>query len=1321
MQLVAAPLVSRIGLCCATAGLAADGIDRVVAATCHQRPPQQQQPASQQPTSAATTAQLQPGADGGADTVVYAVTASGWLFAGSMAGRPYSLAWQGQAARGGSAASLHTGALRFNPGRERYELLLVQPGGWQVLHSTGLQAGTGFPAGWAVAGACLPASQSLPLLLVPFSAAWRRQQQQQQQQQQQPGNGAPVSAAATNQDLGQRRAVTFATPFAQGDPGSAATTSSSSSSGSAYRGSGKIDDSGSSWDPRMDEEGDDLEEPSEGESPVGSGAFGALRDGSGRSPGGGPDAAPRAPLAGGLLLNEQADASGSNSSSEAVVIWDVAGSCSVYNLGRGSSSSGDGVGVKPELLRSWPLLTKPARSPAAGWLSSVHPHPPVLLVHALGSGGFVAAAMPQGSSSGNSSASGAGATSCLMHSSGGGGRSSSSYGDQISGSSSNSAQLVLTAVHSNDSSMLQGTWAAPWSCVDCVQQQHDVHADGSDQHAAGAHAGCKRRLQEQLAAAEPAVEVAQDQDAGAEGGLRPKQPRLDASSSARAGDWGHADAHRPATPISRPADGRAGVDRPHVTHALLLGSDQLGVLQVGMCGADGGVSFQALAEYCMPQPHGDRACSSGGGSGAAVGHGHAGPVTCALEVQFKCPPMDLVVPFLQARQGHHRGPQAATQQSWGLGSTAAAAAASGSRQSLDTAWSGGGGAPAGSSAAASREGSRRPSFGDVSAAAPHPGGSSYPPRLSRASSAADSDGGSMATTTAAVAGSVGASHASSPMQFEPCMPCVFGMEGVRGRPLQGGQIPLLLTGGADGGVVAWDLRTGRLGEKWMSVHPHTTPVLAIVLPPVHARLPWSSCVISVAEDGCLGLSCLALGQCVRVFSGFAHGVPQQVAWSVSRGLIAASAQDAGGQLHMQAWDVYSGHPDRRCSGAQAHMLMAQLSHEASSSLRLQQQQEQEVAAAAAKQQQDEQARVAAAAAVGVDLTASSTSSRPPALSVPDGGAGSKGGPASCSAVAAVFAPRLRRMEHSNGPIRQLEQPDPRLLLLDVDVALLLSNIAAVRAVRPPPPSPSSSSLHSHPHRHSHPHLHLHHLHFHHLHTTGMSSHGGSSVSLGTSAGDAEASGPHHHDTSHPHPHHPPSHGAHQQASAAGAKAQWQRQVASVREAAVGLALLHRWGLDGDADFKLASLLADLGLTAASHALASGAHAAAGDPWWASVPQCGVCAAAAGCQQGLGAAASDLELQLAGFSDAGCSFASTLCQEAAVFEGGALAVGLPYRVRGQSAAQLSQLHAAAGGAAGSDGEGGGAERMGALFMSNPGVLAVRCVDLRQGLCSFLGYD
>eukprot|EP00775_Hariotina_reticulata_P013938 gene13938-14056_t len=63
----------------------------------------------------------------------------------------------------------------------------------------------------------------------------------------------------------------------------------------------------------------------------------------------------------------------------------------------------------------------------------------------------------------------------------------------------------------------------------------------------------------------------------------------------------------------------------------------------------------------------------------------------------------------------------------------------------------------------------------------------------------------------------------------------------------------------------------------------TAPVEALVLPPVSARLPWSTCVLSLCADGSVGLSCLAGGVTQRVFRGWPFGLPAQVAWSTSRG------------------------------------------------------------------------------------------------------------------------------------------------------------------------------------------------------------------------------------------------------------------------------------------------------------------------------------------------------------------------------------------------------------------------------------------------------
>jgi hypothetical protein len=60
------------------------------------------------------------------------------------------------------------------------------------------------------------------------------------------------------------------------------------------------------------------------------------------------------------------------------------------------------------------------------------------------------------------------------------------------------------------------------------------------------------------------------------------------------------------------------------------------------------------------------------------------------------------------------------------------------------------------------------------------------------------------------------------------------------------------------------------------------PVSSLVLPPVSSRLPWSGCVLSVAADGSVAMTCLASSTCQRTFTGWAHGPPSQLAWSSSR-------------------------------------------------------------------------------------------------------------------------------------------------------------------------------------------------------------------------------------------------------------------------------------------------------------------------------------------------------------------------------------------------------------------------------------------------------
>jgi hypothetical protein len=103
------------------------------------------------------------------------------------------------------------------------------------------------------------------------------------------------------------------------------------------------------------------------------------------------------------------------------------------------------------------------------------------------------------------------------------------------------------------------------------------------------------------------------------------------------------------------------------------------------------------------------------------------------------------------------------------------------------------------------------------------------------------------------------------------------------RPLQGSAVPLLLTGGADGSLRAWDLRRHTLGACWAAAAPHLAPVQALALPPASARLPWSGCVLSVCARGVVAMTCLVSGSTRRTFQGWGLAAPPaQVAWSTTR-------------------------------------------------------------------------------------------------------------------------------------------------------------------------------------------------------------------------------------------------------------------------------------------------------------------------------------------------------------------------------------------------------------------------------------------------------
>ncbi len=98
---------------------------------------------------------------------------------------------------------------------------------------------------------------------------------------------------------------------------------------------------------------------------------------------------------------------------------------------------------------------------------------------------------------------------------------------------------------------------------------------------------------------------------------------------------------------------------------------------------------------------------------------------------------------------------------------------------------------------------------------------------------------------------------------------------------------MLFTGSADGSIRAWSLEQHSVGQPLLASFPHTSPVRRLLLPPPGcsrrgATAFWSSCLLSVAEDGSVGVTSLAAGGCIRVFKGFPFGMPSEVHWDTAR-------------------------------------------------------------------------------------------------------------------------------------------------------------------------------------------------------------------------------------------------------------------------------------------------------------------------------------------------------------------------------------------------------------------------------------------------------
>lgn len=171
--------------------------------------------------------------------------------------------------------------------------------------------------------------------------------------------------------------------------------------------------------------------------------------------------------------------------------------------------------------------------------------------------------------------------------------------------------------------------------------------------------------------------------------------------------------------------------------------------------------------------------------------------------------------------------------------------------------------------------------------------------------------------------------------------------------------------------------------------------------------------------------------------------------SSCRGLLAAGGWDAAGVWQVAVWDTYSGQLDRLLQGAAAHMLMAALGQELTSSMR-------HLSRSAQAQQTQATSGVAAGTAGAAGLSSSGVTTpqyssslsasggqQRASLDVPIAGsqAASADGAKGSSSEAAGFTPRLQLVRHS-GPIQAVPGSRPDVLMLDIDVQQLVAQLGA---------------------------------------------------------------------------------------------------------------------------------------------------------------------------------------------------------------------------------------------------------------------------------------
>jgi hypothetical protein len=168
-----------------------------------------------------------------------------------------------------------------------------------------------------------------------------------------------------------------------------------------------------------------------------------------------------------------------------------------------------------------------------------------------------------------------------------------------------------------------------------------------------------------------------------------------------------------------------------------------------------------------------------------------------------------------------------------------------------------------------------------------------------------------------------------------------------------------------------------------------------------------------------------------------------------RGLLAAGGLNAAGQWQVCVWDAYTGHMDRQLSGPPAHMLMAALSQELTSSMqhvkRTQQRQQQAGSSSSGVHLASAGGSADMSAAGGI-MGGSSRQSLDAGygVGVKDALSSSHAGAAAAAAHAAStqFVPRLQLVQHNSGPIRALPNSRQDVLLLDINLQQLLLQLEA---------------------------------------------------------------------------------------------------------------------------------------------------------------------------------------------------------------------------------------------------------------------------------------